>query len=164
MARCGKEANLQEDIERRTIAVAVTATKITSQTLAKALQSALQQIEQAQRKARTPQGRQSVSKLMNHGVNTNSIPLNGNTRIFDRVARKKHVDYAFYKIESKKYLLFFKSGQADAITQCFAEYTKRIMKKDNRPSVRKQLRQVTTSVWNRPREREQKREAVHGDR
>ena len=67
-----------------------------------------------------PHGRQSVKKLMGHGATTNSIELSGDTKAFDRVARKWNVDYAFYKTGPDKYLLFFKSGQADAITACFS--------------------------------------------
>ena len=60
---------------------------------------------------------------MGHGVTTNSLDLSGDTRQFDRVARKYNVDYAFHKTGPNKHLLFFKAGQADAITACFSEYT-----------------------------------------
>ena len=50
---------------------------------------------------------------MAHGTSTNSLELSGNTKLFDRVARKWNVDYAFYQTEPGKYLLFFKSGQAE---------------------------------------------------
>ncbi|MFQ9847585.1 MAG: PcfB family protein [[Clostridium] leptum] len=110
----------------------------------------------------TPQGRQSVKKLMNHGVNTSRIPLDGSTRLFDRIARKYNVDYAFRKVGPKQYRLFFKAGQADAITDCFAEYTKRMMKKERQPSVRKQLgRANEAAARQRPREQEHKREIIH---
>ena len=46
---------------------------------------------------------------------------------FDRVARKWNVDYAFYKTGPDKYLLFFKAGQADAMTACFSEYSRKVL-------------------------------------
>ncbi|MDR1467285.1 MAG: PcfB family protein [Oscillospiraceae bacterium] len=154
-----------EDVERRTIAISVQATKLTAQTMAKVFQDVLRQIQEMHRKAQTPQGRQSAKKLMNHGVNTSTIPLDGSTRLFDRVARKWNVDYHFRKTGPKKYLLLFKAGQADAITQCLAEYTKRIMRKDRRPSIQGQMRQAADIARNRkPQEREHGREAAHGDR
>ena len=153
-----------EDDERRTIALSLTASKLTAKTMAKAFQDVLQQIKEMHSKSQTPQGRQSAAKLMNHGVNTNTIPLNGNTRLFDRVARKWNVDYHIRKTGPKKYLLLFKAGQADAITQCLAEYTKRIMRKDRRPSIQGQMRQAADVTRKRPREHEHKREAAHGDR
>ena len=50
---------------------------------------------------------------MAHSASTNSLELSGDTKLFDRVARKWNVDYAFYQTEPGKYLLFFKSGQAE---------------------------------------------------
>jgi len=157
---------LQEDIDRRTIALAVKASKLTGQVLAKALAAGLRKIQKEHRAGLTPQGKQTVKKLMQHGVSTNTLPLDGDTRLFDRVARKYNVDYAFHKTGPGKYLLFFKAGQADAITACFSEYTKRVMAKakDRRPPIREQLKRFAELVKTRPRQRERAREAAHGDR
>ena len=76
-----------------------------------------------------PHGKQTVKKLMAHGTSTNSLELSGDTKLFDRVARKWNVDYAFYQTEPGKYLLFFKSGQADAMTACFSEYSRKVLDK-----------------------------------
>ena len=78
-------------------------------------------IRKAYRGRQVPHGKQSVRKLMAHGTATNSIELSGGVKSFDRVARKWNVDYAFYKTGPDKYLLFFKAGQADAMTACFSE-------------------------------------------
>ena len=51
---------------------------------------------------------------MGHGAATNSIEVES-PKDFDRVARRWNVDYAFYKTGPDKYLLFFKSGQADTV-------------------------------------------------
>ena len=157
---------MQEDIERRTVAVSITATKLTARVLAKALATVGRKIQKEHRKAQTPQGRQTVKKLMNHGTATSAIPLDGDTRLFDRVARKWNVDYAFHKTGPNKYLLFFKSGQADAITACFSEYTKRVMAKakDKRPPILEQLKSAGELVKTRPRQHERSREVIHGDR
>ena len=155
---------MQEDIERRSVAISVTATKLTGRVLAKAFEAVMRKIRQGRDNAQTPQGRQSVKKLMNHRANTNAIPLDGDTRLFDRVARKYNVDYAFRKTGPKKYMLFFKAGQADAITQCFSEYTKRAMKKSRRQSVHGRLERLDENIRKRPREHEHRREAAHNDR
>ncbi len=157
---------MQEDIERRAIAVTVTASKLTAKVLAKALAAVLRKIQKEYHKAQTPHGKQSVKKLMNHRVATNALPLDEETRLFDRVARKYNVDYAFHKTGPKKYLLFFKSAQADAITACFSEYTKLVMNKarDKRPSILQQLKQFGEKARSRPREQERKREVAHEDR
>lgn len=117
---------------------------------------------QKQRRASlTPHGRQSVKQLMGQGVSSNSIQLKGDARLFDRVARKFNVDYAFHKVGPKDYLLFFKAGQADAITAAFSEYTKRVMaRQKDKPSILGQLRQFGAHIKTRQKEREKTREAV----
>ena len=157
---------MQEDVEHRTVAISLKTAKLTGKALAKALQAALRKIQQINKNAKTPHGHQSVKKLMNHGVSTNAIPLDGDTRLFDRIARKYNVDYAFHKTGPKKYLLFFKAGQADAITQCFSEYTKRAMTKGRKPSITKDMGRITEEITKtkKPREREHTRGAAHGDR
>ena len=124
-------------------------------------------IRKAHREHQTPHGRQSVKKLMGHGAATNSIELSGDTKAFDRVARKWNVDYAFYKTGPDKYLLFFKSGQADAITACFSEYSRRVMKrsKSRRVPIREQLKRAAAELARQPsHKKERAREAVHEDR
>lgn len=157
---------MQEDIERRTIAVSVNAAKLSAKTLAKVLAAVVRKIQKDYRKAQTPQGRQSVKKLMNHRVSTNALPLDGETKLFDRVARKYNVDYAFHKTGPKKYLLFFKAGQADAITAAFSEYTKLAMGrgKNRRTSILHQLRRFGERARSRPHEQERKREATRDER
>ena len=104
---------------------------------------------------------------MAHGTATNSIELSGDAKSFDRVARKWNVDYAFYKTGPDKYLLFFKSGQADAITACFSEYSRRVLKrsKSQRVPIREQLKRAAAELARQPsHKKERAREAVHEDR
>ena len=157
---------MQEDIDNRTVALSVKATKLTAQGLAKVLAAALRKIQKVHRDGQTPQGRQSVKKLMNHRAATSTIPLDGDTKMFDRVARKWNVDYSFHKTGPNKYLLLFKSGQADAITAAFSEYTKLVMAraKDRRPPMREQLQRFAELVKARPQERERTREAARDER
>ena len=103
--------------------------KLTARTLAQALWAAGRKIQREHRARQTPHGRQSVRQLMAHGVATSSIEIAGAPRDFDRMARKWNVDYAFYKTGEGKHLLFFKSGQADAITACFSEYSRLVLNK-----------------------------------
>ena len=50
-------------------------------------------IAKARRAKQTPHGKQTVKKLMAHGASTSSLELSGDTKLFDRVARKWNVDY-----------------------------------------------------------------------
>lgn len=152
---------MEEDVTRRTVAISVQATRLTGRVLCKAFQKFLAQAEKQRRAALSPHGRQSVKQLMGHTGQSNSIQLKGDARLFDRIARKFNVDYAFHKVGPKDYLLFFKAGQADAITAAFSEYTKRVMaRQKDRPSILGQLRQFGAHIKTRQKEREKAREAV----
>ena len=72
-------------------------------------------------------------------------------RDFDRVARKYGVDYAIKRDRSSnppRFLIFFKSRDADALTTAFQEYTARKVKKAERPSVLEKLEQFKDMVKN----------------
>ena len=131
------------------------------------LRAVSQKIAKEYRASKMPHGKQSVKKLMAHGVATNSIELSGDTKTFDRVARKWNVDYAFYQTGPDKYLLFFKAGQADAMTACFSEYSRRVLEKSKsqRVPVRDQLKQAEEQLTReKPRKRERVKEAAREDR
>lgn len=143
------------------------ASKLTARSLAYALRAVGRKIAKKYRASKTPHGKQSVKKLMTHGVATNSIELSGDTKTFDRVARKWNVDYAFYKAGPDKYLLFFKSGQADAITACFSEYSKKVLNKSKsrRTPIREQLKQGTDQLAkDKSHKKERTKEVAHENR
>lgn len=143
------------------------ASKLTARSLAYALRAVGRKIAKEYRASKTPHGKQSVKKLMAHGVATSSIELSGDTKTFDRVARKWNVDYAFYKAGPDKYLLFFKSGQADAITACFSEYSKKVLNKSKsrRTPIRDQLKQGADQLAkDKSHKRERVKEAAHENR
>ena len=124
-------------------------------------------IAKEHRARQTPHGRQSVKKLMAHGAATSSIEMTGAPRQFDRVARKWNVDYAFYKTGPDKYLLFFKTGQADAMTACFSEYSRKVLNKtkSQRIPIRDQLKRASEQLSReQPRPKERVQEVTHADR
>ena len=152
---------MQEQIEREAIAVTLRASRLTARVLAKALAAVVRKIQKKHHKAQTQQGRQSIRNLMNHNVPTNTIPIEGDKNLFEQVARKWHVDYAFHKTGQHKYLLLFKSGQADAITAAFSEYSAKVMKraKDKRQPIREQHDRAAEHVEReKPKYKERKRE------
>ena len=124
-------------------------------------------IAKEHRARQIPHGKQTVKQLMRHGVSTNSLELSGDTKSFDRVARKWNVDYAFYQVAPDKHLLFFKAGQADAITACFSEYSKRLLKrtKSAKAPIREQIKEAAAEAARQPAQKlERTKEAVHEDR
>lgn len=158
---------MQEEVNQRTVALTVKSAKLTGRVLLAAIQKYLAYLKKQRMEGLTPTGKQTVKQLMGHRVNTNSIPLDGSTRLFDRVARKYGVDYAFHKVEPGKYQLFFKAGQADAITTAFAEYTKLVLKRQQRkerPPILAQLKKLREAIRERTPNRERAREAAHEER
>lgn len=158
---------VDEDISRRTIAVSVKASKLTARGLAYVVRGVGRKIAKHHRAKQMPHGKQSVKKLMAHGASASSIELSGDTKLFDRVARKWNVDYAFYQVAPDKHLLFFKAGQADAITACFSEYSKRLLKrtKSTKAPIREQIKEAATEAARQPAQKlERTKEAVHEDR
>lgn len=156
---------MQEEVNERTVALSVKAGKLTGRVLAAAFQKALKERKNHRQKAQTPQGRQSVKKLMNHYGAKNAMELVGAPRRFEQAARKFNVDYAFHKTGPGHYLLFFKAGQADAITAAFAEYTKRTLQKGKeKPSIIGQLQKLTELAKSRQPQRQRTRKAVREER
>ena len=142
------------------IAILVKAAKLTERELAAALADVARKLEKDYIRAQNPKGRQSVKKLLSRGAATSSLPLDGETRLFDRIARKYGVDYSFHQTEPGKYLLFFKTAQTDAMQACFTEYTKRVMEraKQKQPPIREQLQRFAERVRAKPQQRERIRE------
>ena len=130
------------------------------------LRAAGRQIAKRHKAGQKPHGRQSVKKLMAHGDNVNSIEVES-PKLFDRMARRFNVDYAFYKTGPDKYLLFFKTGQADAMTACFSEYSRKVLdkSKSRRIPIRDQLKRASDQLAQElPRPKERVQEVSHADR
>lgn len=157
---------VDEDVSRRTIAVSIKASKLTAKGLAYVLGTIARKIAKHHRAKQTPHGRQTVGQLMGQGASANSIEVEA-PALFDRVARKWNVDYAFYKTGPDKYLLFFKAGQADAMTACFSEYSRKVLNKSKsrRIPIRDQLKRASEQLSReQPRPKERVQEVTHADR
>ena len=86
---------MQEEVNQKTVALSIRTTKLTGKVLAAALGKVARAAQKHHRKALTPQGRQSVKKLMNHYGGKSAMPYVGAPKDFDRIAKEFHVDYAF---------------------------------------------------------------------
>ena len=125
------------------------ASKLTARGLAYVVRAVGRKIAKAHRAKQTPHGKQTVKKLMAHGTSTSSLELSGDTRLFDRVARKYGIDYSLKKAEKEgktEYLVFFKAKDVDVMTAAFKEYTGVSLKKEQRQSIRKKLEQAKERV------------------
>lgn len=142
---------MQEEVESRTVTLAISTTRMTANVLKSAISKYLayrkeKKVEKARAGPVKPCGKQTVKQLVgqNEGV-ANIEVTDKNIRDFDRVARKYGVDYALKKDKSgeiPKYLVFFKARDGDALTAAFKEYTAKTERKKERPSVLQTLRRL----------------------
>ena len=126
---------MQEQVNEKTVALSVKATKLTGRLLAKAMQAFLRQ---ARASPKPKHGKQSVKSLTKQGASLSNIEITGdNIGDFKRVARKYNVDFALKRDDSEtppKWLVFFKAKDADALTAAFKEYSKVTLKVKERPN------------------------------
>lgn len=159
---------MQEDIEHRSVTLAISATKLTGRVLKTAISKYLAHCRSVKvSKARAspdvrPKGKQSVKELVKQNQGVTNIEISDkNIRDFERVARKYGVDYAVRKdrtVLPPKYLVFFKARDSDALTAAFREYTADTVRKKNRPSVIQKLREILPHTITQTKERKKELE------
>ena len=128
---------MQEEVTRKTIALAIKTAKLDG----KVLQAALRKLLQLYRKARdTPHcGKQTLKQLMRHGTGVSNIEItDANIKAFESTAKKYGIDFALKKADDR-YLVFFKGRDADVLTAAFREFSKKKLDKERKPSVRRDL-------------------------
>ena len=154
---------MQEEVEQRTLTLAISTSKMTAHVLKSAISKYLAyRKEKAREGPVKPCGKQSVKQLVgqNQGVSNIEITDN-NIKDFERIARKYGVDFALKKDktgEIPKYLVFFKARDADALTSAFKEYTAKTERKKERPSVLKRLRRLKEAAMDIDTPKERRRE------
>ena len=146
---------MQEEVESRTVTLAISTTKLTAPTLRAAIRKLLAAWKKGRDKAKIPEiphGKQTVKQLVGQNAGVSNIEItDSNIKSFERVARKYGVDFALKKDKSgdiPKYLVFFKARDADALTAAFKEYTAKEVRRasKDRPSVLEQLRALKMKV------------------
>ena len=138
---------IHEDVDHKSAVLIMKGGKITGRLLAKAMSAALRKL----RKSRDAPGKKSFKQLSKGGSLQNIEITDGNIKSFEKVARKYGIDFALKKdasTQSPRYLVFFKSKDADALTAAFREYSGKVVKSQSKekPSIRKQLSKLQEVV------------------
>lgn len=130
--------------------------------LAKAIAALLREEKKLEKKITTPKnmsgkGKQTVKQLTRQGVGVSNIEITDkNIKAFEGVARKYGVDFALKKDTSEmppRWLVFFKSRDADALTAAFKEFSaKQLGKTTEKPSVLETMRNLMEQVKNQTRD------------
>ena len=150
---------MQEEIEHKTVNLAISTTKLSARTLLRGMQFLLRQYDK-----HASQGKQSMKRLVrqNRGVTNVEIQKTG-IRGLERYAKKYGIDYAIRKDTSEvppRYLVFFKAPDAEAFNSAFKEYSASLLNKGNRPSVLARLQELVQAAAELPgkvRHKEQER-------
>lgn len=143
--------NLQEEVENRTVNLAITTTKLTTRHIIKLLWKLYRMIKnKMEQLEKAPHGKQSVKKLLgqNQGAATSEVDRQG-IREFEQLARKYGVNFAVRKdksVDPPRYTVFVRAKDADALDAICKEYQSRAMSKGKKPSVLTQLNQFKELV------------------
>ena len=132
---------MQEEVTQKTIALAISTTKMTSAVLAKALRKLLE--EQKNKSRQLHKGKQTLKNLMKQNTAISNLEItNDNIKAFSSTAKKYGLDFSLKKDSSTdppRYLVFFKGRDADVMTAAFQEFTAKRLSQEKKPSIRKLL-------------------------
>jgi len=135
--------DLQEEITNKAVTLIIDGVRVTERTLERAIAQFLAAQKNKQTKQKVYRGKQSLKQLAHQNAGLANIEITDqNIRSFTSVAKKYHIDFALKKdktTDHPRYLVFFKSRDADAMTAAFHEFTNRKLRK---PSIHKLLAQA----------------------
>lgn len=149
---------MQDEINEKTVAISIKATKLTAQTLQKALKLLLAQMKKQHDKNKIPHGKQTLKQIARQNAGLSNIEITeGNIKEFESTAKKYGVDFALKKDSTEnppRYLVFFKSRDADALTEAFREFSAKKLQRDKKPSIRKLLSKLKEAAQSRDAQRD----------
>lgn len=135
---------MQEEITGKSVVLIVDGAKMSERVLEKALQKFLE--VQKNKSPKVHRGKQTLKQLAGQNAGLANIEITDqNIKAFTYTAKKYHVDFALKRdttAEQPRYLVFFKSRDADAITTAFQEFANRKVNRSQKPSIRKLLAQA----------------------
>lgn len=137
---------MQEEIEQKTMTLSINATKFSGRVLKAAITKYLAHRRDKKHTHQDviPHGKQKMKDLVGQNQGVSNIDVSDkDMKGFERIARKYGVDYAVKQVKGQnKYLVFFKSRDADAITGALTEFADQKERQKNRPSLRKALHRM----------------------
>lgn len=151
---------MQDEVNAKVVAIAIKGGKISAEVLDKALKKFVEEIEKAQKNASQPKtyrGKQSIKHLVEQNAAISNIEVtDGNIKAFERTANKYGIDYALKKDTSEqppRYLVFFKGRDVDVMTQAFKEFSAKMVKQQDKPSIMKKLSHCIEQIKAKHKER-----------
>ncbi|MFQ4307493.1 PcfB family protein [Clostridioides difficile] len=134
---------MQDEVNEKTVAISIKATKLTAALLQAAMKKLLAQAKKQLDKQATPHGKQTLKQLMKQNAGVSNIEItDSNIKAFESTAKKYGVDFALKKDATEtppRYLVFFKGRDADVLTAAFKEFSAKKLTQEQKPSIRKAL-------------------------
>lgn len=143
----------------------ISTSRLTARTLINGMQAYLQHRSRKKENARLNshvriRGKQTVKQLISQDQGVSNVDISKTAiRGFGKIAQKYGIDYAIKKdrsVSPEKYLVFFRSKDADAFQAAYKEYAASVLRKQQkkrrrhlmpkRPSIRKQLAKFKAMV------------------
>ena len=153
---------MQEEVTGKAVVLIVDGARMSEQVLEKALRAYLD--ARKNQPSKIYRGKQSLKHLARQNAGLANIEISDkNIKAFTHVAKKYHVDFALKKdtaAEQPRYLVFFKSRDADAITAAFQEFASRKISREEKPSIRERLTQAKEQAAEKTEHRTIDREKV----
>lgn len=153
---------MQEEITGKSVVLIVDGAKMSERVLEKALQKFLE--VQKNKSPKIHRGKQTLKQLAGQNAGLANIEITDqNIKAFTHTAKKYHVDFALKRdttAEQPRYMVFFKSRDADAITAAFQEFANRKMNRSKKPSIRKLLAQAKETLAQKVEHKALNREKV----
>ena len=149
---------MQEEIENRTVNLAISTTRLTTRTIVAGIRMYLQhqrnKAAKKHEKVEGVHGKQSVKELIGQNQGVSRMPIgDASIRDFEREARKYGVDFAVTKDKSvhpPQYTVFFKARDNDALQQIADSLVAKQLEAEKRPSIVKQLQKLKGLVASLP--------------
>ena len=133
---------MQDEVNEKTVAISIKATKLTAALLQAAMKKLLAQAKKQLDKQATPHGKQTLKQLMKQNAGVSNIEItDSNIKAFESTAKKYNIDFSLKKVkgEQTRYLVFFKGRDADVMTAAFQEFSAKKLTQEQKPSIRKAL-------------------------
>lgn len=174
---------MQEEVENKSVNLAVRTGSVSGRVLYQALRSFVQdqrsavanrtarkeskerlKLAKMERKNAPKHGRQTVKQLIGQGQGVESMDIgDAGIRDFKHIANRYGVDFAIMKDKNEnppRYTVFFKAKDVDAITAVLKDYSaKQVKRKEDKEktSILEKLNQFKEKVKNTPRKDKEKR-------
>ena len=158
---------MQEEVENRTLNLAISTTKLSGRALLAAFRKYMQHRRNVKAKKlavenEKPVGEQTIDQLLGQNQGATNIEIEKtDIKGFKRFLDKYGIDYAITKDPSQtppRDLVFFKARDGDAMTAAFKEYSASLLQKQKKPSVLKQLNKLKQLVASMPAKVRQKKQ------